>query len=1603
MVSPYAHDLRVTNVGDGTMPVESAAKVDIGKQTGLYDTASVRDLVYKWQASNAADTESSAPGRPRSEKGAGHLATPTSRKAKSAGIAPEASLSPKPSPAPPSSAHRAISTLPSRHKIDEEVHAASAPKKRVVSDEHWMKDRSDAKLEAKPSAKTTKIGTFQAVDWPAADKTPGPKRCDAWVRVREPAKEVKEKKVTPSPTKKRTPTKTQGITPRTPAKVRDDDSVAVNDEATSERKISVQSSPPLEVEKRTPVGRPLPKSPRTSGGAQQRPKSPSDLRARKRTPTKVDDAPKVPANPIDSWLGGTPDPFLEDPKRLAKNVKKPPSVFDIPSSLDDRSAEEQSIVAESEIERAERRRRRKTRQKSEEKRSPPSLSRHQPVAPESRVEPNNSKESPSPAPSTPTLKRRGAQHRHARGSSREATPESEQPQDVLLTRQSVQVLDMQPPQPAATTTHDDLMSVLSAPPRQGTRVRPSKSVLSKKTADPASTLEDLMQELKDDETKYLRELRTLVDGVIPVLLKTAVAQGHGALSSSVGSRNSYTTAAIVNMGVVLERLKGSHKRIPTSSHVALLIWAQNSLAIYADYLKVWRLGFEDLTVNLAPAEDHPSATRFQPSLPASKEQLDTPSTEKVDVAFLLKRPLVRVKHLAKLFKSIQNVRASEHAASLARSYQELVTEAKARQKDELARLEDEAASNVDPTRARDPRTLSPLVGARIDPARCVKARDDFDLKLQHTSGQRLDCRVELILREDSAEERNGGDLLVCEVNETSRWLLFPPLALNRLSAREEPGGLFVMMIRGQDVNLREWYELLSLRAEDEQAAHEWTQMMGTSPVPPQERQAIPAAPLESAAKPRATDKSSLLSSYLQENAGVPLGEPSLMSGALPSKPPSLSFTKSSASSLGSRYDQLESQQASDRGSLLKGREVCPEPVKAPPTTPLRYHRPPSERHAGHQVKDAAMSEPRRTKNISIADAPIVLPPPRSEGRKPKSFAASELSMGSTPNDYEAVRRLGKKRYEPESPSPSSSRDFAVWMPSSEVGYDDEEDEDYFGTPRKSRRRDPLPEPAPSSGLMSKIFRGRQRSQEREGQRFGSPERRKRHHHRTESAPVPRSETTVEQDPSRRLVSDLRPNLEPVQTPSNIKRRSSSPLKHEYTPSMASGHSEDRDVVPELYNDDDYKSINSDGSEEDAVPSLAPSFTYKAPKKLAPTTVYAPTKAETLGPSESASQAPYRSVPETESAPVRLIATIFCWSEKGVWESIHPDECAITVSAGCIEAYDLVALSSHQANGGKEEKKPKPLVAQELTPLVPLRRSTAIDISIRSPPTHISQLKYSANIMYRSRNNSECDTLYGLINQARINNPTYIALQNARGGFNEDQWGPDARGKRSWWKFGRRSSYRAGPGRPRHFADTESSVATMTTTASALRRFTGSKMFNVAKSTVSPRGGSRSSTEFSSSSGDASGAVTPAVPVGPDGEIPSIANMKIRLYVRENAQRWKDLGQGHMTIMQPPRPPGMPPPMSRDGTLIQQKRVVVLGKTAGETLLDVTLGDGSFERVARTGIAVSVWDELREKDGRITHIQTTGGVSAARVRVFMLQVSTPFQLRALLSVLPVPAA
>jgi hypothetical protein len=170
---------------------------------------------------------------------------------------------------------------------------------------------------------------------------------------------------------------------------------------------------------------------------------------------------------------------------------------------------------------------------------------------------------------------------------------------------------------------------------------------------------------------------------------------------------------------------------------------------------------------------------------------------------------------------------------------------------------------------------------------------------------------------------------------------------------------------------------------------------------------------------------------------------------------------------------------------------------------------------------------------------------------------------------------------------------------------------------------------------------------------------------------------------------------------------------------------------------------------------------------------------------------------------------------------------------------------------------------------------------------------------------------------------------------------------------------------------------MNSAFSALRRFSaGSRFFNIGKSTIHSRDGTRSSSNSESLS---SGITTPMLAIDPQLGTPlGIQNAKIRLYIRETTGKWKDLGSARLMVMLPPRTDASIVPNPRAMGL--EKRVMVYGKSKGELLLDATLGESAFERIARTGIAVSVYQESEQ-------IGAAGGVLLAKTTVYMIQMKS----------------
>ncbi|KAK5130498.1 hypothetical protein LTR08_001978 [Meristemomyces frigidus] len=1489
-------------------------------------------------------------------------------------------------------------------ELPPEVKRATSPKKRLVSDGHWRRDRPIRIEIATPEKETTPkpITIRRSVanvglkvppsvqdfveDVQSPSRMRPPRHSDSRSRSRErgaPADYEDSGVKIHMKRWRRSGTLSERKDAHTSESSFTAGAVSSIDNPSSATDITTPSRSPTKEDPPRATTAPRERSSRPSPGVDEELRRESRRKAR--TPTQDIETPKseprpavkpvsrsaapftpqVYGNRIEGWLAGQSDPFVD--KRTVSMTPEPLKVKPKKSRrLDEGSRND-----------ADHSRREYNEQRQRSHRSPerietaptsettdaslsaiPTLKRRaarrdtqSPVKEKLAVEARDGRQTPRNVSDT-IVRRQASQDYHIRSTGRAPSDASDHatiiPDGSVLSRAS----DGDDPRRQTSglkrkmTKHSDLISVLSMPREENAGIKSARSIRTRRLHPDQATTGDLMNEVTTDELKYQRELRTLVDGVIPVLLSHVLQRTDATGSSPDGQA---VTRPIVEMGVALERLKVAHKRIPLHSPDELLKWADNTARAYTDYLKSWRLDFQDVVVNLAPADEKDSVLRDK-----TGEHLGGDG-ERVDVAYLLKRPLVRLKHLAKTFKGIGQIRPSAVAEAMAAKYQDLVEEARQRSNDERARLEDEAATAIDPTRARDPRSLAPLAGVVIDPSRSVRARDYFDLDLVHSSGQQLICRIEAILRDDAPERGNSGDILFCEVTTAGRWLLFPPMPASHVSARagDKEGGI-VVMNRGMLPGGREWREIMSLQSSDEAAVAEWLGMLSSTPEPPR--------------LTRQSSFNTLRGPYLK--SGSPRGASRIARAPSPSE---------IDVPIGERATAAAQQWDGSEVNSVAGDDYRPSLRRA---KAKRYRTNPSSPAS----EDSYEQVHARAHRIAEQERYDDKPDRRGQLYRPKSSYTPSASDWSATSSTVSTPR----------------KDYSVWLPSTDRGSSDEDSasedasHETHHKARPSMHRRTSSVPSMDMPMISKLRKGKPDSVLHQEPSSAPGKLQKRR-------PTPAKDEPKKQEVrspatpthSKATSLGLRSSMLPSFTPAFMKRnrRSSSPLKHEYDPSTASESLSESDVSDV----DDAESITSDSSADNdgAISTIGELRDFRNPGAFnrpvsqppPPKSVYS-VGGDSIGPSDSASQTPYRNVTAPAGQPTETVASIFAWADKGAWDTLHPEECCIIVTPGLIEAFDL-AQAAHApsfgdgAQGSPSQRGVKPLVALELTPLVPLRRGTALDISVRSPPTPNSVLRTSNNIMFRSRTTEECEKLYSLINRARIDNPTYIAMQKARGPIATSNWAEvmDKRnaartGNSSWLRLGSKKSttYRSNGSRPTSIAATDSSVGTMNTAFSALRRFSGgNRMFNIAKSTLTSREGTRSTYSDSLSSG----AATP-IPIDPNMGTPlGVTTVKIRLYIRETASKWRDMGSARLTVMLPPRRDPKAPTNPRvTGT---EKRIIISGKSEGEVLLDATLGETCFERVARTGIAVSVWE-----DG---HVSAVGGVNSAKSKVYMVQMKS----------------
>ncbi|KAK1969754.1 hypothetical protein LY78DRAFT_326456 [Colletotrichum sublineola] len=591
------------------------------------------------------------------------------------------------------------------------------------------------------------------------------------------------------------------------------------------------------------------------------------------------------------------------------------------------------------------------------------------------------------------------------------------------------------------TKHSDLVSVLSLPddgqvpgslrsikPRPS--VRKAASVRRATTRPDTVTTKDLLKEFSDDENLYQRELKTLVDGVIPVLLSTVLQEGSTNAVDLFGPESPSRKAngmskSVVNMGVALEKLKTAHKRAPHTDIDRLIAWLHTASPIYDTYMDAWRLGFQDLIVNLAPAADRlDDEDSLINALPRNAEgDVVNEDGERVDVAHLLKRPLLRIRTLAKFTKGLHAAIGSYDTLALVNDYDLLQEKARRRHREESARLADEDAINTDTTRIRDLRTLAPMESVKIDPKRQVNAKDLFSLSLTHSNGQRLECQVELVHRDLPGANNDKGDLLIRETGSGRRtWLLFPPMPITVVSGRRGDARYeLVLMVQGTH-NGRQWYELLSLVTDNDNQINDWLDIVGTTPVPPKER------------LPIVTEES--LPESPQHRMDIPVGGKLYSSSSRDmSSPEPITPRRQTPSQYHNRGSSMPTTPVNHSPSLERtptqdsytdgeGRHRA-----APNTTPFREDgAPPPPIHRSLGPKSPKLQPP------------VDLQSPRVKRRGSSPLKHEYLPSEESSDTSRSVTEVSESETETESDYTSSEDEFDEDIPETEVGFSIKEPE-----------------------------------------------------------------------------------------------------------------------------------------------------------------------------------------------------------------------------------------------------------------------------------------------------------------------------------------------------------------------------------------------------------------------------------------------------------------------------------------------------------------------------------------------------------------------------------
>lgn len=846
-----------------------------------------------------------------------------------------------------------------------------------------------------------------------------------------------------------------------------------------------------------------------------------------------------------------------------------------------------------------------------------------------------------------------------------------------------------------------------------------------------------------------------------------------------------------------------------------------------------------------------------------------------------------------IFQALHDTIGSDGTASLVGCFASLQDKARKRHKEERARVTDEDAANTDTTRARDLRTLAAMGYIKIDPGLQVSAKDVFNLSLYHSNGQRMNCQVELVHRDEPSMPSYPGEVLIRQIGEGQRaWLLFPPMPMGSLSARKLDGGReLIVMVRGTH-NGQIWRELLRLAADDEGQIDDWVDILGTLPLPPLELE--PVAPVLECGSPRSMA------------IDVPLG----------------------------------AQRSLEDGQSSPNRPLSEPTTPTTPTTPTQ-----------------------------------ALVPSRYHSRGP-------------PPSYQL---------EVTAPEPPAHREPLI--------------------PREDAQDPAKPNATP---------------------------------YRSDGAPPPPIHRTFVAPKSKSKSSTLQP-------PANgrVKRKTSSPLKHEYLPSEASSEAEEEDdSFSESEEDESDLGSESDSSSDEIdsvdIPDTEVGVSIKHPHSEVTESLVSDAS---LTPSNSASQGGlhrgghYRQQVQTEkyeqtayhqpqeyqaqyqepyhqpqqqqdqqqqqqsglvdlNDEVRFVCSVSHWHDKrGIWKDLSSHMCSVVVSDGMMEAFSL--------KSGRSPGTDKPLIALDLTPVVLVRKSNALDLEVRTAVLGQSKITSISGGTFRFRNSTqeECLNLYAAVHSARLKNEKYMQLENEMRfkSFGERRVGDGdengGRRARNW--FGRKNSYRASARAPARSVDEASTAASSSMSASSfLKRLTGGAnlSFNIGRSSLEKQNGGGAMSFYTSGSSSAGGSTPRSPSVSIDGtgrgEPISSDNVPIRLHLLVSASKWEDCGNCRLQVRRPPE--GWRQELRANHGL--EKRVTVTtipkkrdGSEAPRVVLDAVLGSGCFTTMGTRGIICSVWEEMRDEQGRMGHIPHTNNPGGS-VKKWCFQLSGVAQASWLLTLL-----